>query len=222
MPNNLKKLKQKKWDKLVAIGKAAGKVFIGKGYLEASLEDIAAAAGMSKGALYYYFPSKVEILYFIISTHGDRILENLEQELNQVEGGFSKIRFFISRHIHLYIENMNESKIFVNEKNYLSPKYFKIIKEKEKKYFQIAHCALSDFLGDRITKGELTTLTFSLFGMITWIYSWYDPGGVVTPQQLSEIIYGTFARGVSRYLDPADSATDGAAYASVKKKESSH
>jgi len=217
--NNWKKLNKKKWDKLVTIGKAASKVFNEKGYLETSLEDVAAAAGMSKGALYYYFPSKVEILYFIISTHGDRVLGDLEQELGQVQDGYSKIRFFISRHIHLYVENMDESKIFVNEKNYLSPKYFKIIKEKEKKYYQIAHRTLSGFLGDRVTKGELTTLTFSLFGMITWIYSWYDPGGPVTPQELSEIIYGTFSKGVSRYLDPAYPAKDGTGRAPVKREE---
>ncbi len=201
MPINRKKLSQKKWDKLVSIGKAAGKVFIQKGYLETSLEDIAAAIGMSKGALYYYFPSKVEILYFIISTHGDRVLGDLEKELKQINDCFSKIRFFISRHIRLYIESMDESKIFVNEKNYLSPKYFKTVKENEKKYYQIAHGIIADCLGDRVTKGELTALTFSLFGMLTWTYSWYDPQGVVTPQELSEIIYGIFAKGVSRYLD---------------------
>jgi AcrR family transcriptional regulator len=145
---------------------AAGKVFIDKGYLETSLEDIAAAAGMSKGALYYYFPSKVEILYFIISTHGDRVLANLEEELNQVEDGYSKIRCFISRHIRLYIENMDESKIFVNEKNYLSPKYFKIIKEIEKVFSNYLPRSLG-LPSDRVTEGVATLI--QSFRMITWI-----------------------------------------------------
>lgn len=204
MRNNRRRFKKKKWEKQVSIGKVACQLFNEKGFLETSLEDIAAAAKISKGALYYYFPSKIEILYFVLDIHGDRILGDLEQKLEQIEDGFSKIRFIISRHIDLYIQNVDESKAFINEKKWLPQKYYKIIKEKEKKYFQIAARVLSDLLGGRIKKGELTALTFTLFGMCTWTYGWYDPKGSVNPKELSEIIYGTFTRGVSRYLSKVE------------------
>jgi AcrR family transcriptional regulator len=215
---NRKELKEKKRSRLVRIAKAASKVFNEKSYTETSLEDIA-AAGMSKGALYYYFPSKVRILFFIIDTHGARILDNLEQELEQIEDGYSKIRFFVSRHIRLYVENMDESRLFVNEKNYLSAKYLRIIEDREKRYYKIAHSLLSDLLGNRVTEGELTTVTFSLFGMITWVYAWYDPTGPSPPQELSEIICGIFLKGVSRYLDSAYPAKNRMGHAPVKMEE---
>ena len=41
--------------------RAARAIFIERGYLSARVEDIASRAGLSKGALYFYFASKREI-----------------------------------------------------------------------------------------------------------------------------------------------------------------
>jgi hypothetical protein len=75
-----------------------------------------------------------------------------------------------------------------------------VVTGQEEKYYQIVTRVISDLLGDRINKGELTALTFSLFGMCDWIYTWYNPKGLISPEQLSEIIFGIFTKGVSRYL----------------------
>ena len=48
-----------------AIAKIAADFFSKRGYAETSMEDIAAAAKLSKGGIYHYFPSKTEVLYFI-------------------------------------------------------------------------------------------------------------------------------------------------------------
>ncbi len=48
------------------ICKAVASVFHNIGYLEANLNDIAAAAKMSKGGVYHYFSSKDEILFYVL------------------------------------------------------------------------------------------------------------------------------------------------------------
>ncbi len=45
---------------------AALDIFIAKGFAAARVEDIAKAAGLSKGAVYLYFPSKVAILEALV------------------------------------------------------------------------------------------------------------------------------------------------------------
>ena len=45
---------------------AALDIFIAKGFAAARVEDIARAAGLSKGAVYLYFPSKVAILQALV------------------------------------------------------------------------------------------------------------------------------------------------------------
>ena len=53
---------------------AAGEVFAKHGYERASLDDIAAAAGLTKGAVYSSFASKDELFYALMREHIDERL----------------------------------------------------------------------------------------------------------------------------------------------------
>jgi AcrR family transcriptional regulator len=181
------------------IGKAAAKIVNEKGFLETTIEDIASAARISKGGIFHYFPTKSEILYHILNEYMDVVLKGLDEDLKNIEGDSSRIQFIISRHIDLYDKNAAEAKLLLHEAHNLPLKKFKIIAEKEKNYFQIVANNLSDFLNHPISKKQLTGITFTLFGMLNWIYSWYSPKGPLTPKELSEIIHNIFIKGVVSY-----------------------
>ena len=58
---------------------AALEVFVEKGYAAARLEDVARRAGVTKGTIYLYFPSKEELFRDVVRhTVGDAI-DDLEQ-----------------------------------------------------------------------------------------------------------------------------------------------
>ena len=182
------------------IGKAAARLFNRKGYVEANMDDIAAEAKMSKGGIYHYFSSKDEILFFVLTNYMDIMLEDLEAEVQKIKNSSSKIQFVISRHIELYIKYSSEGKTLLHEAHCLPSKYYKKIAAKEKKYFQIASGVLSEFFGGqtKINNGRITVMTFLLFGMCNWVYSWYNPKGDITPEELSEMIWTLFLNGVNR------------------------
>jgi TetR/AcrR family acrAB operon transcriptional repressor len=54
--------------------KSAMKVFLAKGYSQTSLADIAKTAGYTRGAVYWHFADKSEILETLISMFHDRFL----------------------------------------------------------------------------------------------------------------------------------------------------
>lgn len=62
--------------------KAAGTVFAERGYDRASLDDVAVAAGLTKGAVYSSFASKEELFYALMR---ERIRERLELVTKAVE-----------------------------------------------------------------------------------------------------------------------------------------
>ena len=197
MKEALTNVNGKEWKIAVRICKTAAKLFNKRGYLETSMNDIAAKAKMSKGGVYHYFTSKDQILYFILSNYMDLILADLEQELSQIESNVSKVKFIISRHINLYTKNLSEAKTLLHEANCLPKNKFEIIAGKQRKYFQIVSRVVRESFEKPIPKDKLTALTFLLFGMCNWIYSWYDPKGSVTPQELSDLIYDIFLKGMS-------------------------
>ena len=190
---------EKKLKMALKIGKAAARLFNKKGYLETNMDHIAAAAKMSKGGVYHYFSSKDEILHFVLSNYMDLILEDLESGLKKIEDGSLKIEFIISRHIDLYTRNLAEAKTLLHEAHCLPARHYKTIAEKERKYYLIVAGAITELLGgrDKIGKAHITSLTFLLFGMCNWIYSWYDPKGSICPEELSEMIRAVFLKGVN-------------------------
>jgi AcrR family transcriptional regulator len=64
-----------------AIVKATARVLIEEGYDRASTNRIAAAAGVSIGSLYQYFPSKEALVAALVEHHQERMRDALSQSL---------------------------------------------------------------------------------------------------------------------------------------------
>ena len=85
-----------------------------KGIEKTSLADIAEAAGISKGSLYYYYSSKNELIFDITDAHINQISENLFTIIEETKGsatweGLLKILFMrildadTRGRLHLYL-----------------------------------------------------------------------------------------------------------------------
>jgi AcrR family transcriptional regulator len=185
--------------KVLTIATTAAKLFSAKGYIETSMEDVAAAAKISKGGMYHYFGSKCDILNYILSTFMDFVLENVEQDVQQIADPAEKIRLLILRHVRTYSEHMYLAKALLHEAHNLPSAKLKKIKSKEKNYFAALADVVSSYLGYGVDKDRLTVLTFNLLGMCNWIYSWYNPQGSIGPEELSQMIFDTFTRDLSTF-----------------------
>ncbi len=53
---------------------------------------------------------------------------------------------------------------------------------------------LRDVGGDEL---DPRVATYALFGMMNWIYTWYDPGGPISPSTLAEQLAAVFLHGVT-------------------------
>jgi len=199
MGKYLDQLTEKESRKMTSIAKAAAKLFNEKGFCEASMDDVSAAAKLSKGGIYHYFSSKNEMLYFISTNFMGLLLNDLERELEKIEGNVAKIQFIISRHIEFYTKYIAEAKTTIHEGHLLPSEYYKIIGEQQRQYYRIVSDILSDFFGGQISEDELKVLTFILFGTCNGIYFWYDPKGSMTPKELSGTIIEILCRGLIGY-----------------------
>lgn len=64
----------------------ASMIFSTKGVKEATLGDIAAGAGISKGTLYYYYSTKEALVFDVAARHLDLITERLVAWIEQIKG----------------------------------------------------------------------------------------------------------------------------------------
>ena len=60
---------------------AAGHVFARKGYQAASLDEVASAAGMTKGAIYWHFRSKSDLFFALLDYKFEQNITPVPEEL---------------------------------------------------------------------------------------------------------------------------------------------
>lgn len=68
---------------------AALRVFAARGYRNANLEEVASAAGVTKGAVYYHFTNKEQLLARALEHHQERAFVRLEDALLNEHGSAS-------------------------------------------------------------------------------------------------------------------------------------
>jgi AcrR family transcriptional regulator len=71
---------------------AAARVFVREGYARATTNRIAAAAGISVGSLYQYFPGKDAVAVALLRRHRARILETVGRHLVGIDEASLEVR----------------------------------------------------------------------------------------------------------------------------------
>lgn len=64
----------------------ATRLIVEKGVNKTSLSDIAKAAGISKGTLFYYFAAKDDLIYDLTVQHFNKTIKSLMDRINKMQG----------------------------------------------------------------------------------------------------------------------------------------
>lgn len=95
--------------RVTAILTAAKAVFASKGYYEARMEDVAEAAELAKGTIYYYFKSKDEIYARLIELEAEKASEEIRRRLSDKDTFFVTVEKILA----FYVEYFNENPVFL-------------------------------------------------------------------------------------------------------------
>lgn len=93
-------------DKRQLITETALGLFSRFGYSKTSLDDIASAAQIAKGTVYYYFPSKEELFISVIEQKLEEHFTLLQEHLDAVDGFENKLREMMHVPIRYIYEHM--------------------------------------------------------------------------------------------------------------------
>jgi len=183
--------------KLEFILRNAARIFAEKSYHSTTMRDISRETNISLAGLYHYCKSKEELLFLIQDNCFGRVLESLEQRLAGVEEPFTRLRIFIENHLSFFATNMAEMKVLSHEADSLAGDLHAHVSNKKARYTKLARRILKAMqqeqrVEDRV---DLTVATYALFGMMNWIYNWYDPQGKLKVAELVDNVTRLFLNG---------------------------
>ena len=186
-------------EKLRQILKTSAKIFAEKGFHRTSVRDIARATRMSLAGLYYYFTTKEELLYLIQEHCFLTLLQRWEQASKANTDVRARIGIFAENHLSFFWHNMHEMKVMAHEDESLTGEFQDKILVLKRRYVKV----LMDLIEElRKQEGggevDLRVATFSLFGMMNWIYTWYQAKRDLPLPALIEQMLRIFFFGVLR------------------------
>ncbi|HMG72420.1 MAG TPA: TetR/AcrR family transcriptional regulator [Pyrinomonadaceae bacterium] len=205
--------------KLELILRASARIFAEKSYHSTSMRDISRATGVSLAGLYHYCKSKEELLFLIQDHCFGRVLQRLEERLQGESEPIAKLRIFVDNHLSFFAANMAEMKVLSHEAESLAGDLHEHVSTRKRQYTRTARKILSEVqqavagsaraprrngqLKRNARRVDLTVATYALFGMMNWIYNWYDPRGKLSVSQLVDNITRLFLSG---FLSDAEQA----------------
>jgi hypothetical protein len=125
------------------------------------------------------------------------VLERLEERLLDVEDPTLKLRIFIENHLSFFAANMAEMKVLSHEADSLAGDLHAHVSSKKDKYTKLARKILKELQQEQQARPQIdpTVATYALFGMMNWIYNWYDPRGKLKVSELVDNVTRLFFQG---------------------------
>jgi len=176
MANRLESSTRHYDERLQQILKTSATIFAEKGFCRTSIRDIARQTGMSLAGLYYYFRTKEELLFMIQEQCFLTLLQRWEKTPDPREDVRVKVRKFVENHLGFFLHNMCEMKVMSHEDESLTGEFQDKIQLLKRRYVKILMDLIEELQKREGGKGlDHRIAAFSLFGMMNWIYTWYNP-----------------------------------------------
>jgi TetR/AcrR family transcriptional regulator, cholesterol catabolism regulator len=178
---------------IIAAGAA---VFARTRYEMASLDDIAAEAGVTKGTIYYHFDSKESLYTAVLTSY----LTDATERLQAIADSGLPARPMIERVIrHLVEDTLDRSKSYSRYQFIVDagPTLQGSVREAQRAYEQtLAAIIERGQAAGEIMSGNPKVLAFLLIGSIGRTARWYDPGGELSPAAFVDTVMRLLLHGL--------------------------
>jgi AcrR family transcriptional regulator len=167
---------------------SAARLFREQGYAAASMRDIAAMAGMKAGSMYYYFPSKADILIAVHEEGIRRISDAVLEALAVADGPWERLRAAMIAHLSVLLDGGDYACVVIRE---LPADLAGEAGEVRRRLVPLRDAYEAQFqkLFDDLPLAPGASrrhLRLMVLGALNWSQTWYRPGGADTPAEIAD------------------------------------
>lgn len=171
---------------------SAVKIMNQKGHQRATMEEIAAELQMTKGALYYYFKNKEDLIFRCHELVLEQAIEELRETFHSISSIEERLRQMIAIHVKYAVKEKESFNMIIKPDETFSKDHLHPILKKRNEYegwfdrVILAGVESGDF---HITEPKIARMM--LLGALNWIQQWYKKEGDKSLEEL-QYIYGDY------------------------------
>jgi AcrR family transcriptional regulator len=176
----------------------ATRLFAENGYENTSVQEIVAAAGVTKGAMYHYFAAKDDLLYEIYH----RLLALQTERLERLAGGAGspeeRLRAAVMDVIDTSCAHLDGLTVFFRSMHLLPEDKRKAVRAERRRYHERFRSLVQEGQRDGTFRADVPAdlaVNF-LFGAVHQLSTWWRPDGTLGAREVGDYYVGLFLGGL--------------------------
>jgi len=191
--------------KRAALLREAAAAFNRHGFHATSLDDIARNLGVTKAALYHYFPNKTALLQACFDKAMAVAFDSLESARRVGTSGRDKLRLTLSGYLEQLIGELSCCVVLIEENALPARERARLVQDRDR-----FEQALRDLVREGIQDGSVVPCDpklaiFAILGALNWVPKWFRETGPWSARQLTAAFAELFDRALSS--EPARAMT---------------
>ncbi len=174
------------------------------GYPSASMARLAAACGLSKAALYHYFPGKDALLFESLDRYTRGLIAKVDSVTARKLPAAAELGELVRTLLIEYRDSRELHIALLNDVRFLEPAQREQIRDQERAVVAAIGECLRKVAPDRFSADERTPATMALLGMINFTFAWLKPDGPMSYERYARLVIELWERGLQA---PAPSAS---------------
>lgn len=162
----------------------AARLFARQGFEGTSMRELAAAAGILPGSIYYHFPSKEELFVAVIGAGMEAIEQEVREAIVGIDDPWKRLEAAAAAHCRALLQ---EDRIVtdVGARIPSSVAQFRdqLVAQRDA-YEEIIASLVADL--DLDPRLDRRVFRLNLLGALNWTTTWYRPHGGLTPEEIGE------------------------------------
>lgn len=180
-----------------AVLREAARSFNRHGYHATTLEAVARKLGITKAALYHYFPNKNALLKACFDEVMEAAFENLERARTAGRNGREKLRMVFVGYLQHIIDELTVAVVVLEATALTDAERAEAFGKRDR-----FECALRDLVAEGIEDGSIVPcnpklVVMAMLGAVNWVPRWFRQDGEWSTQQLAEAMSDLLDRAIS-------------------------
>jgi AcrR family transcriptional regulator len=164
------------------------RLFAEQGFEGTSVQEIVAAAGVTKGAMYHYFASKDDLLYEIYH----RLLSLQTERLNELADGpgdaADRVRAVAEDVVETTLSSIDEAIVFFRSMHMLPVDKRTQVRAERRRYHERFRALVEEGQREGVFRPDVSAdiVTHYFYGAVNQLGTWYHRDGGLSQRQVAE------------------------------------
>jgi AcrR family transcriptional regulator len=164
-------------DRRLEILASAGGAIRRLGLRGAGMREIAEAAGLSAGNLYYYFRNKEELVYFCQVSTLDALIDVAKTAAATDGGAAAQLAHLVNGHLRVLLDSRTAGAVHLEFDDLPPALYQKLVRKRDRYEQRVRALIVDGQARGEVRAGDAKLKAFALLGALNWSARWFHPGG---------------------------------------------